>query len=101
MKRALLGLLIGCLTLAFASTAIAGQNADAGFGFHVSKTLVGKTSDVCGVDAPGNLDEDFFFQTPTADTKMPARWQTTSIVSYRINRFSPGRPRRSINSRNS
>jgi hypothetical protein len=42
MKRALLGLLIGCLTVVFAGAAFAGQNTEAGIAIHIGKKLVTK-----------------------------------------------------------
>ena len=38
MKRTLLGLLVGCMTLAFASVAFAGENANAGISLHIAST---------------------------------------------------------------
>jgi len=37
MKRALLGLLLACTTLGFASVALAGENANAGISLHITK----------------------------------------------------------------
>jgi hypothetical protein len=54
MKRALLGLLIGCLTVVFAGTALAGQNTEAGIAIHIGKKLAVTKGDVCA-QAP-----DFF-----------------------------------------
>lgn len=51
MKRALLGLLIGCMTLGVsASIALAGDNADAGISLHITNPPVKATS--CVNDAP-------------------------------------------------
>lgn len=50
MKRALLGLLVGCMTLGLASVAFAGANADAGVSLHISSPPVKATN--CSADAP-------------------------------------------------
>lgn len=56
MKRALLGLLIGCLTMAFAASgALAGENAQAGIAFHIDKKIVTTKGWIACDNAP-----DFF-----------------------------------------
>ena len=50
MKRALLGLLVGCMTLGLASVAFAGANADAGVSLHITSPPVKATN--CSTDAP-------------------------------------------------
>jgi len=50
MKRALLGLFVGCMTLGLASVAFAGTNADAGVSLHITNPPQKATR--CDVDAP-------------------------------------------------
>jgi hypothetical protein len=50
MKRALLGLLVGCSTLVLASVAFAGANADAGISLHITNPPVKAT--LCDLNAP-------------------------------------------------
>ena len=50
MKRALLGLLVGCMTLGLASVVFAGANADAGVSLHITSPPVKATN--CDTDAP-------------------------------------------------
>jgi hypothetical protein len=50
MKRALLGLLVGCLTLGLASVVMAGNNDQAGVSLHVTKPPTKATR--CDADAP-------------------------------------------------
>jgi hypothetical protein len=59
MKRALLGLLIGCLTMGFASVALAGQNADAGIALHVTKATTKATLCSGAPDWNGKGARDF------------------------------------------
>jgi hypothetical protein len=47
MKRALLGLLIGCLTVVFAGAAFAGQNTEAAIAVHIGKKLTVAKGSIC------------------------------------------------------
>ena len=51
MKRALLALLVGCLTLGLASVVMAGENADAGVSLHITDLGI-KASPQCVTEAP-------------------------------------------------
>lgn len=55
MKRALMGLLVGCVTMGLASVALAGENANAGIALHVVKATT--KAPLCSA-APDFLSKD-------------------------------------------
>jgi len=76
MKRALLGLLVGCMTLGLASAAMAGENAQAGISLHITKPAA-KT--VCG-EMPYNAGTSNPFTTFAKPCTATDIWNVWVVV---------------------